>query len=104
MAQYTNGGCYNLGQASQATFTYHSNAGDGSYMDIKFVGGDGGRSSEITYYCNRQGTGISSFQYDYESPTKNYVRTRRVDVGVCARGCLSSIAGPPGAASLAAGH
>jgi hypothetical protein len=75
MAQYTSGGCYNLGNVNPApTFTYHQNPGDGSYMDIKFTGGDDGRSAEITYYCNRQGEGVQSFQYDYESPIKNFVR------------------------------
>ena len=75
MAQYTPNGCFNLGNVNPTpSFTYHKNSGDGSYMDIKFTGGDDSRSAEITYYCNKQGTGISSFQYDYESPTKNYVR------------------------------
>ena len=98
MVQYTSGGCFNLAATNPAPvlmfvlrcllnvfmpllclillqfIRYHANAGDGSYFDIKFLGGDGGRSGEITYYCNQQGTGISSFQYDYESPQLNYVR------------------------------
>ena len=74
MMQYTPYGCYSLSNVNPAPiFTYHANPGDGSYMDIKFDGGDGGRSTQITYYCNRQGTGIGSFQYDYESPSMNYV-------------------------------
>ena len=74
MAQYTSQGCYNLGALSGAAITYYSNPGDGSYMDMKFTGGDDGRSAEITYYCDTAGSGTTSFAYDYESPVKNYVR------------------------------
>ncbi len=77
MAQYTSGGCYNLGNLNPLPdITYNSNPGDGSYMDLKFSGGDDQRSAEITFYCDTTsaGTGTSSFHYDYESPTKNYVR------------------------------
>ena len=78
MVQRTGTGCYALGALANGTALYYNQPGNASYMVLVFAGGEGGRSTQVTYHCDpTTAGGTNTFAYELEVPANNFVRMHR---------------------------